>query len=66
MSQSSNPPSHLENLDTIISALGEPNSTEEDRRLFLRAAVSQISVLTGQVQVRLDAIVTALTPKRGA
>jgi hypothetical protein len=65
MNQDSNPPSPFENLDNIITAIGEPGTTEEDRRLFLRAAVRSFELLTGQAHARLGALADALTPKEG-
>jgi hypothetical protein len=65
MNQDSNPPSPFENLDNIITAIGEPGTTEEDRRLFLRAAVRSFELLTGQAHARLGALADALTVKEG-
>jgi len=65
MSTDSIPPDPFDNLSTIIAAVGEPGNTEEERRLYLRAALRQLEIVTGQTTSRLGELVTALTP-RGA
>jgi hypothetical protein len=65
MSPSTPPPDpSFENIDRAIDALGEPGTTEEDRRLFLRVSVRCLEVIAGNLQVRLGAIADALTPPR--
>jgi hypothetical protein len=59
----SNPPDAFGTIDTIISAVGTAD-TEEERRLYLRAAVRNFEILAGQAQARLAALADALTPKR--
>jgi hypothetical protein len=59
----SNPPDTFGTIDTIISAVGSAD-TEEERRLYLRAAVRNFEILAGQAQARLAALADALTPKR--
>jgi hypothetical protein len=59
------PDPSFENIDVIIAAVGEDCATEEDRRLYSRAAVRCLEVVAGNMQVRLAALADALTPKRG-
>jgi hypothetical protein len=58
----SSPPDAFENIDNIISAIGSADS-EEERRLYLRAAVRSFELLTGQAHARLGQLADALTPK---
>jgi hypothetical protein len=64
MSTDSIPPdASYANLDAIIAAISDAD-TEEERRLYHRAAVRNLEILAGNLQVRLGAIADALTPKR--
>ncbi len=65
MINDSSPPDPFENIDNIISAIGSADSDEE-RRLYLRAAVRAFELLTGQAHARLGALADALTPKEPA
>jgi hypothetical protein len=65
MIHDSNPPDAFENIDTIIAAIGEPHTTEEERRTYLRAAVRAFELLTGQAHARLGLLADALTTKEG-
>jgi hypothetical protein len=62
---SSPPDASFENLDRIIAAVGEEGATEEERRLYTRAAVRCFDVLAGNLQVRLSALADAIGTKRG-
>jgi hypothetical protein len=55
------PPDPFVNLDTIIAAIGEADTAEETR-LYLRAALRQLEIVSGQTTARLATIVEHLTP----
>jgi hypothetical protein len=55
-------PDAFENIDNIIGAIGSAD-TDEERRLYLRAAVRAFELLTGQAHARLGALADALTPR---
>jgi hypothetical protein len=56
------PPDPFVNLDTIINAIGEAGDDAEARRLYLRAALRQLEIVSGQTTARLATIVEHLTP----
>jgi hypothetical protein len=57
------PDASFANLDTIIAALAEPGTNEEDRRRYLRASIRCIQFILGNAEVRMGAIADALTVK---
>jgi hypothetical protein len=59
------PDPSFENLDHIIAAVGEPGASEQERRLYTRAAVRCLDVLAGNLQVRLAALADAIGTERG-